>query len=173
MIIPIGKKGDTSYCKNSRGITLRSTTSKLMQIVLLRRLQIGLENLLRENQCGFRPNRSCIDQIYSLRCVIHQSIEYNIPLCINFVDFKAAFDSIDRNFIWRSMQHYGLPVKYIILMKAFYTNTVSAVKVNGELSDWFSVNSGTGQGDIQGPPVFNFYLNFSAHLMEQHKVVSK
>ena len=38
---------------------------------------------------------------------------------------------------------------------------------------FFLVNSGTGQGDIQGPPVFNFCLNFSAYLIEQKKVISK
>ena len=41
------------------------------------------------------------------------------------------------------------------------------------LTDWFSVNSGTGQGDIQGPPVINFCLNFSAYLMEQKRVISR
>ena len=173
VIVVIGKKGDTSHCSNNRGITLWSTTSKLLQIILLQRLSNGLEQLLRENQCGFRQNRSCIDQIYSLRCIIHNCIEFNIPLYINFVDFKAAFDSIDRQFIWRSLQHYGLPDKYIRIMKAFFSHTVSAVRINGELTDWFPVNSGTGQGDIQGPPVFNFCLNFSAYLMEQKKVVSK
>ena len=145
VIIIVGKKGDTSHCANNRGITLRSTASKLLQMILLRRLSNGMEKFLRENQSGFRQNRSCIDQVYSLRCIIHQCIEYNIPLYINFVDFKAAFDSIDRQFIWRSMQHYGLPDKYIRIMKAFFTHTVSAVRVNGEVTGWFDVNSGTGQ----------------------------
>ena len=95
VIIIVGKKGDTSHCANNRGITLRSTASKLLQMILLRRRN-GMEKFLRENQSGFRQNRSCIDQVYSLRCIIHQCIEYNIPLYINFVDFKAAFDSIDR-----------------------------------------------------------------------------
>ena len=58
-------------------------------------------------------------------------------------------------------------------MKAFFSHTISAVRVNGELTYWFTVNTGTGQGDIQGPPVFNFCLNFSAYLMEQQKVISK
>lgn len=58
-------------------------------------------------------------------------------------------------------------------MKAFLSHTASAVRVNGEPTDWFSVDSGTGQDDIQGPPVFNFCLSFSAYLMEQNKVVSK
>lgn len=45
--------------------------------------------------------------------------------------------------------------------------------VGGELTEWFDVTSGTGQGDIQGPPVFNVCLNFAAQLAEQHKTVSR
>ena len=141
-------------------------------MVLLKRLDVGMECLLRENQCGFRRNRSCIDQIYSIRTIIHNCIEFNIPLYVNFIDFKAAFDSIRREFIWSSMRHYGLPEKYVRIFQAFFNGTMSAVRVNGEMSDWFSVNSGTGQGDIQGPPVFNFCLNFGIFLAEVHKAIS-
>lgn len=95
----------------------------------------GLESLLRDNQCGFRKNRSCIDQIYSLRTIIHNCLEYNLPLYVNFVDFKAAFDSIDRNYIWKAFSHYGLPCKYIRIIQAFFNGTVSAVRHNGELSE--------------------------------------
>ena len=49
---------------------------------------------------------------------------------------------------------------------------MSAVRVNGEVSDWFSVNSGTGQGDIQGPPIFNFCLKFGTFLAEVNKAIS-
>ena len=97
IITIIPKKGDLTHCNNNRGTTLRSTESKLFQIVLLKRLSNGLEKLLRENQCGFRRNRSCIDQLYSLHCIIHNCIEFNVPLYINFIDFKAAFDSINRD----------------------------------------------------------------------------
>ena len=61
IIITVGKKGDTSHCSNNRGIILRSTASKVYQIIILHSLQEGLESLLRENQCGFRKGRSCID----------------------------------------------------------------------------------------------------------------
>ncbi|KAL5263387.1 hypothetical protein ACHWQZ_G008677 [Mnemiopsis leidyi] len=108
-IVP--KKGDLSHCNNNRGITLRSTASKLYQIILLRRLNDGLERLLRENQCRFRKNRSCVDQIYTLRSIIHNFTEYNLPMYINFVDFKSAFDCINREFIWKALDHYGLPSK--------------------------------------------------------------
>ena len=173
IIVVLGKKGDTSYCSNNRGITLRSTASKVFQIILLQRLYDGLEGLYRENQCGFRRNRSCIDQLHSLRLIIYNSLEYNVPLYINFIDFKAAFDSIHREFIWKAFEHYGLPSKYIRVIKAFFDSTVSAVRVNGELTDWFEVKSGTGQGDIQGPPVFNVCMNLVMELVEFYKRVSK
>ena len=142
-------------------------------MVLLQRLNTGIETLLRENQCGFRRNRSCIDQLYSLRCIIHNCLEYNVPLYINFIDFKAAFDSIKRDFIWKAFEHYGMPSKYIRIIQAFFNSTVSAVRVEGELTEWFDVKSGTGQGDIQGPPVFNVCLNLAAQLVEMNKVISQ
>ena len=109
IVVIVSKKGNTSICWNNRGSTLRSTTSKLYLIIVLQRMSDGLEAQLWENQCGFHKNRSCIDQIYSLRSIIHKNLEYNLPLFINFVDFKAAFDSINRDFIWKAFSHYGLP----------------------------------------------------------------
>ena len=173
IITIIPKKGDVTYCNNNRGITLRSTVSKLFQIVLLKRLSSGLENLLRESQCGFRRNRSCVDQLYSLHCIIHNCIEFNVPLYINFIDFKAAFDSINRDFIWKAFEHYGLPTKYINVFKAFFKETESAVRVNGDLTRWFDVESGTGQGDVQGPPIFNLVINWGLELAERFKNVSR
>ena len=172
IIVPFPKKGDKTHCSNYRGITLRSTTSKLFQIIILQRLSQGLETLYRDNQCGFRKNRSCVDQLYALRTIIHNCVEYNLPLFINFIDFKAAFDSIDRDFIWKAFAHYGLPKKYINIISTFFENTLSAVRVDGDISDWFPVKSGTGQGDIHGPPVFNVVINWIMELAIAAKSVS-
>ena len=60
--------------------------------------------------------------------------------------------------------HYGLPVKYKRILKIFFLNTQSPVRFNGELSEWFDVKSGTGQGDIQGPPIFNVCINWCSEL---------
>ena len=108
----------------------------------------------------------------SLSIIYLLFIEYNLLLYINFVDFKAAFDSINREYIWKAFNHYVLPCKYIRILQAFFCGTVSAVRHNGELSDWFDVTSGTGQGDIQCPPIFNVCLNLAAQRAEENKVLT-
>ena len=51
---------------------------------------------------------------------IHNCLEFGISLCINFVDFKVAFDSIRGNSIWASMRHNGFPEKYDRIFQAFF-----------------------------------------------------
>ena len=119
------------------------------------------------NELGYRLRNglgyelwSCVDKIYTLRTIIHNCLEYHIPLYINFVDFKAAFDYINREYIWKAFEHYGLPGKYIRIFKALFNGTVSAVRHNNKLSSWFDVSSGTGQGDIQGHPSSTYVLTW-------------
>ena len=94
-------------------------------------------------------------------------------MCINFVDFKSAFNCINCEFIWKALDYYGLPSKYIRILQAFFDGTASAVRVNGELTDWFDVGSGTGQGYIQGPPMFNVVVNLATYMADVNKELSK
>ena len=76
VITVLPKKGDSLvYMETTAELPLEPpTTPKLFQMVLLGRMEDGLERRLRENQCGFRRGRSCIDQIFSLRMAIHQAV---------------------------------------------------------------------------------------------------
>ncbi|VDP47059.1 unnamed protein product [Schistosoma curassoni] len=54
----------------------------------------------RDQQAGFHKNRSCTDRIATLRIIVEQSVEWNSPLYINFIDYEKAFDSVDRRTLW-------------------------------------------------------------------------
>ena len=54
------------------------------------------EEATRESQFGFRPNRGTVDAVFIIRQVIEKEKEHNVPLHFNFVDFKAAFDTVWR-----------------------------------------------------------------------------
>jgi hypothetical protein len=73
--IKLPKKGNLKECKNYRGITLLSVVVKVLSIILLTRLLKAVDEKLREQQAGFRKDRSCTDQIDALRIIIKQSLE--------------------------------------------------------------------------------------------------
>ena len=114
------KKGDLSSCNNWRGIMLLSIPGKVLSRIMLERLKAALDKRLREEQAGFRQDRSCTDHIATMRIIIEQSLEWQTPLYSIFVDFQKAFDSVDREVIWKLMEHYGFPPKYIGIIKQLY-----------------------------------------------------
>ncbi|OOZ56764.1 reverse transcriptase domain-containing protein, partial [Solemya velum gill symbiont] len=77
LVIKLPKKGDLGDCNNYRGIMLLSVPSKVLNRVLLERMKKAVDPMLRDQQAGFRSNRSCADQIASLRIIVEQSLEWN------------------------------------------------------------------------------------------------
>jgi hypothetical protein len=100
-IIKLPKKGDLSSCENYRGITLLSVPGKVFNRVLLDRMRDAVDARLRDHQAGFRQDKSCIDQITTLRIIVEQSLQWNSLLYINFVDFHKAFDSLHCDTMWQ------------------------------------------------------------------------
>ncbi|XP_059165672.1 uncharacterized protein LOC131948157 [Physella acuta] len=71
---------------------LLSVLSKVLTRIILERLSDAFDKKLRQEQAGFRKDRSCTDHITKLRINIEQSLEQS-PLYMTFVDFENAFDS--------------------------------------------------------------------------------
>jgi hypothetical protein len=64
IIVPVHKKGDKTDCNNYRGISLLSTSYKILSNILLSRLGPYIDQIIWGHQCGFRRNRSTADQIF-------------------------------------------------------------------------------------------------------------
>ncbi|PIK36057.1 hypothetical protein BSL78_27122 [Apostichopus japonicus] len=113
LIVKIPKKGDLTDCSNWRGVTLLPVMSKIFGRVLINRLKDGVDKVLRQEQAGFRTNRSTTEQIFTLRNILEQSNEWNSPLYVHFIDFEKAFDSLHRNSLWNILKEYQIPDKII------------------------------------------------------------
>ena len=70
------------------------------------------------------------------------------PLIINFIDLQQPFNSIHRPTLWNILKEYGVPEKYVNIIKTLYENSKCAVKVNNSLTDWFLIKTGVCQGCI-------------------------
>ena len=133
ILVKLAKKSDLSSYKNYRGIILLSTTGKVLNHIILERMGEAVDRILRENQAGLRPSRSTADQITTLRIIVEQSLEWRTSLCINFIDYEKAFDSLDRNVLWDLMANYGIPSKIISLVKNTYEGTNCRILHEGGL----------------------------------------
>ena len=169
IIVKLPKKGDSSVCGNWRGINLLSVPGKIFCRVLLQRIRQGVDKRLREEQAGFRSGRSCTDQIFVLRNIVEQCLEWNSSLYMNFIDFEKAFDSIHHPSLWQIMSLYGLPPKVINIVKDMYANNACCVRHEGQQSEWFQVKTGVRQGCIISPLLFLIVIDYVMKISTEDK----
>ena len=162
-LIKIPKKGDFRNCDNYRRISLLSVSGKVLNRVVLERLRVAVDPNLRENQAGFRKGRSCTDQIATLRIVIEQSIEWNSALFVNFIDFEKAFDSLERESLWKLLRHYGIPEKIVSIIRSSYSGMSNRVIHDGKTSESFNVLTGVRQGCLLSPFIFLLAMDWIMH----------
>jgi len=84
------------------------------------------------------------------------SLRRNYIIC--YIDFRKAFDSVWRKGLWKVLRHYGYFEDIISILENMYKDTFSAVRVNGEISDWFSTIVGVLQGCVLSPLLFIIFL---------------
>ena len=94
LVITLPKKGNLQLCQNYTTISLISHPSKVMLKIILNRLQPQAEEIIAEEQAGFRAGRSTTEHIFNLRILgekylHHQQIFYHV-----FIDVKKAFDRV-------------------------------------------------------------------------------
>ena len=145
-IIKLPKKGDLSSCENYRGVTLMSVPGKVFNRILLERMRDAVDVRLRDHQADFRRDRSCTDQVATLRIIVEQSLEWNSSLYVNFVDFLKAFDSLHRDTLWQLLRHYGIPAKLTRIIKESHEGMACQVVHGGQLTRRFDVKTGFVRG---------------------------
>ena len=78
-------------------------------------------------------------------------MSHQTTLVLSFMDFKQAFDSVDRRALAKILSLNGMQAKCIKVINAIYENTIAAVKVGNEFSSWLHVKSGIKHGCVLSP----------------------
>ena len=158
LLIPVPKKGNLSLCDNWRSISLLEVVGKVFAKIIQRRLQVLVEDVVTDSQCGFRSSRGCADMIFCARQLVEKAIEHNTKVFLFFIDLRKAYDSVPRSAMWLALQKYGVPDMTVDLVRGLHEHVEATVSVAGE-SAQIQVSNGLRQGCVLALTLFLLYFN--------------
>ena len=155
--LPKNKLGDITNSKNYRPIAIASAGSKILEKILLLRLQRFLYN--NDYQFGFKKYHSTDLCIYSLKETINYYRSLNSPVFTCFIDIKSAFDSISYYKLFCKLVKRGVPLMIILFLRKWYETQRLSVGWGSGKSSYFGMTNGIRQGSILSPHLFTFYIH--------------
>ena len=75
------------------------------------------------------------------------------------MDYKKAFDSVNRSYLWQKLLSNNLDGKMFKIIQSMYANAKSCVRLGHLKSSTFSSNAGVRQGENLSPVLFSLFLN--------------
>lgn len=112
------------------------------------------EELLAEEQAGFRAGQSSVEQIFNCRVIIEKHLQHQKDLFHNFIDFKKAFDRVWHNGLWQVLRDFNI----VQAIQALYDHSNSAILLNNQLDQFFKTTVGVRQVCLLSPVLFNLFL---------------
>ena len=97
------------------------------------------------------------------------SREWNTPVYVNFIYLEKAFDSVERKRLWNLMAHYGIPPKYINIIKNTYQDMQCQVLHQGQAQKTFTVLTGVEQGCLLSPFLFLLCIDWTMNQTTHNK----
>ena len=160
--IPKGSDKDPYLPLNYRGISLLSNVYKVYSSIINKRITkfCDFNDILADEQNGFRRDRSCIDHIFSLSSIIRNRLAEKKSTFCAFIDMEKAFDKIDRNLIFYSLITYNFKGNIYRAIKSLYSETWACVRLQNSIyTVFFPTITGVLQGDNLSPTLFTLYIN--------------
>ena len=151
------KKGNKDDPNNYRGITLLSCLGKYFTSILNSRLKKVSNKIISNIQAGFREGFSTMDHVFTIVSIINLYQKMGIDLCVAFIDYAKAFDTIWRDGLWYKLVREGIGGKFLRIIKNMYEKSKSCVLINGERSQFFL--------RLRGSSRVRFYPPFSLHFI--------
>ena len=134
-IILLHKKGDKADIKNYRPISLLSHAYKIFTRILQNRIQRILDENQPREQAGFRGGCSTTDHLHALNQLIEKANEYQLNLCVGYIDYEKAFDSVEHADLFIALRKTGVNETYVKIIEDVYTNAVATIHLDNDVSN--------------------------------------
>ena len=162
IIMVLNKNKDRTECGNYRGISLVAHAGKILLKIIARWLSEYCERvgILREEQSGFRPNRSNIDMMFTIRRLQKElARKKRIPFYVCFIDLGKAYNSVDRTLLWTVHACFGVPQNILSVIRHFQNGMQTCMPLDEKVcSRSFAVEQSLRQGCVLAPLLFNIFF---------------
>ena len=122
-----------------------------------------LKDYVSCTQAGFIRGRSCGNNLWILRRVAERAIEFNVPVYCVLVDYKGAFDALNRTTLGRVLSLFLSP-RMVRRIMCLYFDAKANVKINDITGTVFELFCGVRQGCPASPSFFTVTLSFVSWL---------
>ena len=165
------KDRDKLLLKNWRPLNLINSDTKYYTKWTANKLLPALGDIIHPNQVAYVKGRFIGEGIKTIEGVIHFIRENKLDGYILAIDFEKAFDSIEWDYLWESLETFGFPSAYIKLIKVAYKNMEACVINGGSTTNFFKLTRGVRQGDPISAYLFIIALELIAIKIRQNKKI--
>ena len=116
-------------------------------------------DLISQNQSGFKPDGSCIIQLLSITHEIYKSFDNESEVRGIFFDISKTFDKVWYQGKTLKLKQNGISSNLLKIIENFVSNRYQRVLLNGKYSGWTALNAEESQGSILGPLLLLVYIN--------------
>ena len=147
--------------KDYRPISVTSCLGKLTERLLRTRLYdyLNKNNLLIDQQSGFRKYRQTKDNLFHLIQKTTESFNRKKKVCAIFFDIQSAFDKIWHDGLIFKMFQMMIPLYLVRWCQNFLSNRKFTVKINEFITSVYNITAGVPQGAVLSPLLFSIFIN--------------
>lgn len=165
-----GQQADPLDPADYRFLTMGNVLTKAFDLVLCTRIThwTARFGLLGREQIGFRQAHGCPWHVFTLVEVIkfrwRQGAD-GLPTFCLFIDLKKAYDMVHPEALWQQLEHRGMPVEVVRLLRYKSEHRATRLYHNGRQSDSIHMAEGVGQGCPLSPILFNLFIEPLCHAL--------
>lgn len=154
-------KGSKQDFEQYRSISIANISTRILEKLILKRLEPLIESILSTRQAGGRKHGSAQYNIYRLCTRITADIRKKHETPVTFFDLRTAYDTVNINILIFILHQHGLRGAPLAIIHALFTQRKFRISTAAATSSWATPQDGLPQGSCLACALFCIYISYA------------